>query len=104
MDAGGGFPVLHAFADLAALPGAVVLHSRSRRPERVQALALRSAGHTRLFLANVTAEAHPVRLEGLDGRLARSPLGSAAGGAGAETELDLAPHEVTRIDAPPAGV
>ena len=98
MDAGGGFPVLHALADLAALPSAVVLSARSRRPERVQALALRSGGHTRVFLANVTAEPHPVRLEGLDGTLARAPLGGAAVAQEGGADLELAPHEVTRVD------
>jgi hypothetical protein len=98
MDDGRAFPVLHALADVAALEGAFVLPSRSRRPERVLALALRSPGRARLFLANVTAETHPVRVDGLAGRLARAPLG--AGGAGAEIagEIELLPYEIARID------
>ena len=46
LESGRAFPVLDAFADVAALPGAGVVPARTRRPERVQALALRSnAGH-----------------------------------------------------------
>ncbi len=100
MDADKAFPVLHALADVAALDGAFVSPSRSRRPERVQVLALRTPGHARLFLANVTADAHPVRIDGLGGQLVRAPLGSEAGEE-IEGEVELAPHEIARIDVRP---
>jgi hypothetical protein len=100
MDADKAFPVLHALADVAGLEEAFVLPSRSRRPERVQVLALRSPGHARLFLANVTADAHPVRIDGLGGPLVRAPLGSEAGEE-IEGEVELAPHEIARIDVRP---
>jgi D-apionolactonase len=97
-ESGLAFPVLHALADVAALPGALVLPARSRRPERVRALALRSGTHARLFLANVTAEPHPVRVEGLAGRACRASLGQASPGEEVEGEVELAPHEIARLD------
>jgi hypothetical protein len=98
MDADGPFPVFHALADVADLADAPVLPTRSRRPERVLAVTLRSGVATRVFLANVTPDSHPVRVEGLGGRARRAALGS--DGAGVETglELELGPHEVTRLD------
>jgi hypothetical protein len=97
-DSGTAFPLLHALADVAALPGAVVLPARSRRPERVQVLALRSGGQARLFLANVTAEPHPVRVEGLAGQARRAELGQTSPGEEVGPEVELAPHEVARLD------
>jgi hypothetical protein len=98
MDEEKAFPVLHALADVAAVRDGFVLPSRSRRPERVQVLALRAPGLVRLFLANVTAEAHPVRVDGIPGRLVRAPLGDPGPGEAVEGEVELAPHEVARID------
>jgi hypothetical protein len=98
MDEEKAFPVLHALADVAAVKDAFVLPSRSRRPERVQVLALRAPGLVRLFLANATAEPHPVRVDGLPGRLSRAPLGAPGPGEEVEGEVELAPHEVARID------
>jgi hypothetical protein len=98
--AGRAFPVLDAFADVAALSEAGVVRARLRRPERVQALALRSpGGRVRLFLANVTAEAHPVRVEGLAGRVSRASLGLAQPGEESGLEIELRPHEIVRLDA-----
>jgi hypothetical protein len=102
VDGAVAFPVLRALADVAALPGASVLPVHSRRPERVQALALRSGSLTRLFLANVTGEAHPVRVEGLPGRAFRAPLGSAERGEESAGEIDLPPREVVRLDIEPS--
>jgi pimeloyl-ACP methyl ester carboxylesterase len=103
MDADGAFPVLHALADLATLPGSFVLPARSRRPERVRALVLRSPGKVRVLLANVTAEPHPVRVEGLSGRACRAALGDASPGADSGLEIELSPHEVARLDVEGAG-
>jgi hypothetical protein len=90
--------VRHALADVAALRGALVLPARSRRPERVQVLVLRSGTFARLFLANVTAEPHPVRIDGLSGVARRATLGQVSPGEEVGTELDLAPHEIARLD------
>ena len=98
LEAGRAFPVLDAFADVAALPGAGVVRARPRRPERVQALALRSGGRMRLFLANVTAEAHPVRVEGLSGRVVRSALGQSQQGEDSGFEIELKAQEIARLD------
>jgi hypothetical protein len=66
--------------------------------ERVQAAALRSVDGVRVFLANVTADSHPVRVEGLAGWAKRAALGEASGSdVGFEIELVL--HEVARFDA-----
>jgi len=92
------YPVLHALAGVAAVRGALVPAARSRRPERVQALALRSGRLTRLFLANVTAEAHPVRVEGLEGEVLRAALGDDTDGEPCDLELELAPREIVRLD------
>ena len=98
MDSGEPFPVLHALSDVAALAGARVLRARPRRPERVQALALRSGARTRLFLANVTTETHPVRVEGLAGPARRARLGETGPGEESGLEVELGPHEIVRLD------
>jgi D-apionolactonase len=94
-------PVLEALADLAALPGARVAPARSRRPERVRALALRRGEITRVFLANLTADPHPVRLEGLSGTRRRVAAGRPGPGVAVEGDVDLAPHEIVRVEAGP---
>ena len=92
------YPVFHALADVASLRGARVPAARSRRPERVQVLALRIARVTRLFLANVTGDPHPVRVEGLAGEARRAPLGDAPAGEPCGFDLELAPREIVRLD------
>jgi hypothetical protein len=93
------FPVFHALADVAAMRGGAVLAARSRRPERVLVLALSSSRLTRVFLANVTAESHPVRVEGLDGAVRRTALGEPADtGEECGFEVDLAPRAIVRLD------
>jgi hypothetical protein len=98
MDEGRPFPVFHALAELAALDGAGVLFARSRRPERVQAFAVGRGPLTRLFLANITAEAHPVRVEGLGNAGRSAPLGAADAGEECGAELELAPGALVRLD------
>jgi hypothetical protein len=96
-DEGGGYPVLDALADIGALGGARVVTARPRRPERIQALALQSGSRLRLFLANVTGEAHPVKVEGLSGKAKRAALGQGEGeDSGLELEVDA--REVVRLD------
>jgi len=98
LEAGRPFPVYHALADLLALRDGALVPSRSRRPERVQALALREGAHTRLFLANVGDETHPVRVEGLGGRARCAPLGDPGTGEDAGFELELEPNAIVRLD------
>ncbi len=98
MEGGEAFPVFRALADVAALPEAVVVPTRSRRAERVQAAVFRSGARVRVFLANVTADVHPVRVEGLSGRVTRAALGEQGSGVEADFEVELAPHEVARLD------
>jgi hypothetical protein len=98
MQGGRPFPVFHALADVAAVHDARVLPARTRRPERVQVLALRSGLMTRVFLANVTPEVHPVRVEGLAGEARRAGLGAAQAGEECGLELELQPHAIARLD------
>ena len=84
LEAERAFPVLDALADVAALPDARVVPARTRRPERVQSLALRSsAGHTRLFLANVTGEGTPGARRGRFGTRAAGAARERTQGEGA---------------------
>jgi hypothetical protein len=96
-DEAGPYPILHALADVGALDGARAVGARPRRPERIQALALRGGGRLRLFLANVTRDTHPVRVEGVTGKATRAALGQ-KDGAASELELELGPHEIARLD------
>jgi hypothetical protein len=102
LDGGRLYPVYHALAEILGLPGARVVSARSRRPERVLALALRSGPSTRVFLANVSGETHPVRVEGLVGRARASALGSSEGEQRG-FELELAPHTTLRLDVEQSG-
>ena len=98
MDGERPYPVYHALAGMAAMREAVVLPVVSRRPERVQALALRSGERTRVFLANVSGETHPVRLSGLGGDARMAPLGSELAEEPCGFELVLPPRAITRLD------
>jgi hypothetical protein len=102
LEAGEAFPVLQALLDLAARPEAPVLHTRSRRPERIQALVVGSRGRARVFLANVATEPHPVRVEGMSGRVRRAGLGDASPGDEGGFEIELGPRGVARLDVEPA--
>ncbi len=92
------YPVYHALAELAALDGGALAPTRSRRPERVQAVALRAGQGTRLVLANVTEDPHPVRIEGVAGTARRAPLGKDDAWEPCGLELELQPHEIVRLD------
>lgn len=59
------FPVYQALADIGDDVGGEVLPSVSSHPERVECLALRRDGRTRVILANQTAESQWVVLGGL---------------------------------------
>jgi D-apionolactonase len=53
---GGVFPLFHVFADLAELPAAEVLPSRSSDPLRVDSLTVRSGQRMHVFVANFTEQ------------------------------------------------
>jgi hypothetical protein len=59
---GAVFPLYHVFADLAELPGAQVVGTRSGAPILVEGTALRRGNQLRLSLANLTGEPQTVRL------------------------------------------
>jgi hypothetical protein len=97
MDGEKPYPVYHALAALCGSPGARVVRARSRRPERVLACALRSGVKLSLFLANVTTEPHPVRIDGAGASATAAGLGERVGQP-CEFPLELFPHEVLRLD------
>jgi hypothetical protein len=96
VEGGESFPVFRALLDLAAWPDVLLAHSR--RPERVRVLAVGSRGTVRIFLANVTSEPHPVRVEGLGGRVRRAALGDVSPGGESGFEMELTPHGIARLD------
>ena len=67
----GMFPSFHVFRELAATQGAVQVETRSSRPREVQAIAVRSAGGTRLWLVNLTGEARTATISGIADRSAQ---------------------------------
>ena len=69
----------------------------------MQALALRAGAETRLLLANVSREPHPVRVEGLKGVARRARLGEASEDE-CGLEIELAPQEIVRLDLRDDGV
>lgn len=97
MEGGLRFPLFHALQDVTSLAGASVCWSCSRRPDRVQALALRNGGTTRLFLANVTGEPHPVQVSGFAVGARLSPIGEPGDGP-CGPDLELAPYAIVRLD------
>ncbi len=66
---GSVFPLYHVFADVGEFAGAEVLPLQSSEPLSVVGLALRKSGHTRLLLANLTAQSQTVRLPALPQRV-----------------------------------
>ncbi len=99
MDEARPFPVYHALAELTGHEHATICDSRSERRDRVRVVALRAGEITRLLLANVTHDAHRVRVEGLAGSARACRLGEAAGSA-SELTFDLGPREIVRLDVP----
>jgi hypothetical protein len=92
------FPTQGVLADLASSGTRVALATRSQRPERIQALALRSTRGVRLLLANVTRDPQPVQVRGLQGEARRAAPGGSGEGEPAGLELELEPHGLARLD------
>jgi hypothetical protein len=59
------FPLFHVLADYGEFAGGEMLYSRSSNPLAVDGLALRKNGKTRVILANFSAEAQSVSIQGL---------------------------------------
>ncbi len=97
MDERGVFPLFDAFAELGAVRSALWSIPRSRRPERVQALALRDGERTRVLACNMTDTSHSVRVEGLAGSARVRPLGASDAVSGG-FELALGPHAILVMD------
>jgi hypothetical protein len=62
---GAVFPLYHILADVGEFAGGEALSSESDQPLKVQSLALRKEGRTRLLLANMTDEPQHVRITGI---------------------------------------
>jgi hypothetical protein len=107
------YPLYHVFADVAELPDAQVVGTRSSNPIAVEGLALRQGGRTRVLLANLTGEPQTVRLPAaLDGgSLRRLDASNVAQASAAPEEFRDAPaperaarmlvlgaHALARID------
>jgi hypothetical protein len=59
------FPLYHVFAALSDFRGGAVIACRSSDPLRVEALTLQLNGRRRLLIANMSAEAQAVMIDGL---------------------------------------
>lgn len=113
------FPLFHVLADVGEFAGGQVLPAVSNDPLVVEALAVARKGAVRILVANLTAEARPVRVEssllrgparvrvldaGALGRAASAPEayraepGRETAAAAGVLELELGPHAVARID------
>ncbi len=62
---GAVFPLYHLLADVGDFAGGAVVASHSSRPLAVDGLVLRAGEKTRLLLANMTAAAQTVKIQGL---------------------------------------
>jgi hypothetical protein len=91
------FPLYELFHALAWPAADEIVLARSSRPDLVRALALRSQGAVRLFLANVTAEKVEVVVSGLGEHVRVGPLGEAAGEPARGAVCSLDSHEVLQV-------
>ncbi len=62
---GAVFPLYHVLADVGEFAGGEVLVSKSSDPLKVDGIALRKNGKTRILLTNLTPESQPVRVQNL---------------------------------------
>lgn len=118
--AGAVFPLYHALADIGEYAGAEVLRSASSDPHSVDGLVLSKGESIRLLLANFTAQAQPVRLDGPQGsaflrlldeftaaealttpEIFRAQAGQPLNITNAGLSFDLAPFAVARLDIQP---
>lgn len=113
----GVFPLYHVLAAVGEYAGGAVLPVTASAPLRVDGLVLQRDGHKRALVANLTAEAQRVRLEGLGERVAVWTLAATSAEAaiqspatfrqdatlamttvGGKLELALLPYAIACID------
>ena len=114
---GAVFPLYHVLADVGEFAGGEVLVSKSSDPLKVEGIALRKNGKTRILLANLTPESQHVRVQNLIGTVRgrrldetnaqaamvspeafREETGELVGDAEDTLELNLLPYAVAQID------
>ena len=111
------FPLYHVLADIGDFAGGEVLVSKSSDPLKVEGIALRKNGKTRILLANVTPDFQqasvqnltgPVRVRRLDETNAQTAMtspgafreekGELVGDTNGTLELNLLPYAIAQID------
>ena len=114
---GAVFPLYHVLADVGEFAGGEVLVSKLSDPLKVEGIALRKNGKTRILLANLTPESQHVRVQNLLGTVRvrrldetnaqtamaspeafRAETGEFVGDAEDTLELNLLPYAVAQID------
>jgi len=114
---GSVFPMYHVFAAVSEFAGGRVVPSRSSNNLKVEGMALRKAGHTRLLLANLSPETQQVVIQGLAEQVTvavldetnvieamtapetfRQQPGQVAPAPGGLLALNLAPYAFARVD------
>ena len=114
---GAVFPLYHVLADVGEFAGGEVLVSKSSDPLKVEGIALRKNGKTRILLTNLTPESQPVRVQNLTETVRvrhlnetnaqtamtspenfREETSELVGDAEDTLELNLLPYAVVRID------
>ena len=114
---GAVFPLYHVLADVGEFAGGEVLVSKSSDPLKVEGIALRKNGKTRILLANLTPESQHVRVQNLLGTVRvrrldetnaqaamvspeafREEMDELVGDAEDTLELNLLPYAVAQID------
>ena len=114
---GAVFPLYHVFADVGDFTGGEVLPSKSSDTLKVEGIALRKDGKTRILLANVTPDSQQVKVQHLPETVRvrhldetnaqaamtspdtfRSENGEPVQTVDGALELNLLPYAVTQID------
>ncbi len=114
---GAVFPLYHVLADVGEFVGGEVLPTLASEPLRIDGLALRKVGHTRMLLANLTAQPQQVIVRDLGDHVAvrmldetnveaamrtpeafRTQMGESKSTVNGELILQLLPYAVAKID------
>ena len=114
---GAVFPLYHVFADVGEFAGGEVLVSKSSDPLKVECVALRKNGRTRILLANLTPHSQQVKVQNLAGTVRvrcldetnaqtamaspeafRAETGELVQIAEGSLELSLLPYAIAQID------